>query len=139
MDALMNEGLGQASEARAIEELALVRDALARLEAGAYGICHACQRPIPYARLCRHARSAGVCGLSPVAPGRLATTSSSMARVATIRCPRCRVVTEAERPSDACVYFWDCPACGAVVKPKPGDCCVFCSYGSAPCPFRTGN
>lgn len=23
--------------------------------------------------------------------------------------------------------------CGARLKPKPGDCCVFCSYGSVPC------
>jgi hypothetical protein len=37
-------------------------------------------------------------------------------------------------PFDACLYFWDCPACGAVVRPKPGDCCVFCSYGSIRCP-----
>jgi hypothetical protein len=39
-------------------------------------------------------------------------------------------------PSDACLYFWDCPACGEVVKPKPGDCCVFCSYGAELCPPR---
>jgi hypothetical protein len=37
-------------------------------------------------------------------------------------------------PTDACVYFWDCPVCKAVVKPLPGNCCVFCSYGSNPCP-----
>ena len=24
--------------------------------------------------------------------------------------------------------------CGAPLKPKAGDCCVFCSYGSVPCP-----
>ncbi|HEY7997903.1 MAG TPA: GDCCVxC domain-containing (seleno)protein, partial [Pseudolabrys sp.] len=24
--------------------------------------------------------------------------------------------------------------CGERLKPKPGDCCVFCSYGSVPCP-----
>jgi hypothetical protein len=37
-------------------------------------------------------------------------------------------------PTDACQYFYDCPACGALLKPKPGDCCVFCSYGDVPCP-----
>jgi hypothetical protein len=21
-----------------------------------------------------------------------------------------------------------------MLRPKPGDCCVFCSYGSVPCP-----
>jgi hypothetical protein len=37
-------------------------------------------------------------------------------------------------PDDACLFFWNCPGCGARLKPKPGDCCVFCSYGSVPCP-----
>jgi hypothetical protein len=37
-------------------------------------------------------------------------------------------------PTDACQYFYDCRHCGAVLKPLSGDCCVFCSYGDAPCP-----
>ena len=37
-------------------------------------------------------------------------------------------------PTDACQWFYDCKGCGVVLKPKPGDCCVFCSYGSMPCP-----
>jgi hypothetical protein len=37
-------------------------------------------------------------------------------------------------PTDACQYFYDCPACGAVLKPLAGDCCVFCSYADVPCP-----
>jgi hypothetical protein len=37
-------------------------------------------------------------------------------------------------PTDACVVFHDCPACHARLAPKEGDCCVFCSYGDAPCP-----
>lgn len=37
-------------------------------------------------------------------------------------------------PTDACQYFYDCKGCGALLKPLPGDCCVFCSYGSVPCP-----
>ena len=37
-------------------------------------------------------------------------------------------------PADACVYFYECPACRVVLKPKPGDCCVFCSYGTMICP-----
>lgn len=51
MDALMNEGLSQGSEARAAEDLNLVEDALARLDAGTYGFCHSCDRPIPVDRL----------------------------------------------------------------------------------------
>ena len=37
-------------------------------------------------------------------------------------------------PTDACLFFYDCESCGAQLKPEPGDCCVFCSYGSVPCP-----
>jgi hypothetical protein len=58
---------------------------------------------------------------------------------ATIACPACRHVSEAAMPADACVFFYECPGCGTVLRPKPGDCCVFCSYGSTPCPpVRTG-
>lgn len=52
----------------------------------------------------------------------------------TITCPKCGSETHAHMPTDACQFFWDCPACGAVLKPKPGDCCVFCSWGDVPCP-----
>ena len=37
-------------------------------------------------------------------------------------------------PSDACQFFYVCKGCGITLKPLPGDCCVFCSYGSVPCP-----
>ena len=30
--------------------------------------------------------------------------------------------------------FYPCKGCGAMLRPKAGDCCVFCSYGSVPCP-----
>jgi len=52
----------------------------------------------------------------------------------TLTCPHCGHVAEEKMPSDACMYFYDCPGCGACLRPKPGDCCVFCSYGSVPCP-----
>lgn len=51
MDALMNEGLAQSSEARAGVELAQVYDALSRFERGTYGSCLECHSPIPFARL----------------------------------------------------------------------------------------
>jgi hypothetical protein len=37
-------------------------------------------------------------------------------------------------PTNACQYFYDCPVCGVLLRPKPGDCCVFCSYGDMACP-----
>jgi len=39
-------------------------------------------------------------------------------------------------PTDACQFFYNCKSCSAVLRPKPGDCCVFCSYGTVPCPPR---
>lgn len=39
-----------------------------------------------------------------------------------------------QMPQAACLYFYECTGCGVLLKPKPGDCCVFCSYGSVPCP-----
>lgn len=52
----------------------------------------------------------------------------------TITCPRCGHQKTEKMPSDACQFFYDCEGCGAVLRPEPGDCCVFCSYGSVPCP-----
>lgn len=37
-------------------------------------------------------------------------------------------------PTDACQWFYECERCKVVVSPKPGDCCVFCSYGTNKCP-----
>jgi hypothetical protein len=51
-----------------------------------------------------------------------------------ITCPECGCSATEAMPTDACLYFYDCRGCGARLKPKRGDCCVFCSYGSAPCP-----
>lgn len=51
-----------------------------------------------------------------------------------ITCPDCQEATEAIMPTDACQFFWECPNCGNVAKPKTGDCCVYCSYGTNPCP-----
>ncbi|HJN59798.1 MAG TPA: GDCCVxC domain-containing (seleno)protein, partial [Alphaproteobacteria bacterium] len=46
----------------------------------------------------------------------------------TITCPHCGGRRKEEMPTDACLFFFDCPACGERLKPLAGDCCVFCSY-----------
>jgi hypothetical protein len=51
-----------------------------------------------------------------------------------LRCPQCGRVSLEQMPQDACVFFHSCPGCGVILRPRPGDCCVFCSYGSVPCP-----
>jgi hypothetical protein len=51
-----------------------------------------------------------------------------------LRCPTCGHEAELAMPTDACLFFHECAACHALLRPRPGDCCVFCSYGSVPCP-----
>jgi hypothetical protein len=50
-----------------------------------------------------------------------------------ITCPACGFKQLETMPTDACQYFYECRGCGLLLRPKPGDCCVFCSYGSVPC------
>ena len=52
----------------------------------------------------------------------------------TLTCPRCGFRKEETMPKDACQYFYECGNCGALLKPEPGDCCVFCSFGTVKCP-----
>jgi len=57
----------------------------------------------------------------------------------TIKCPGCGHRESEIMPEDACQYFYKCKGCGAVLKPKAWDCCVFCSYGDVPCPTAQKN
>ena len=51
-----------------------------------------------------------------------------------LTCPHCGAKSRESMPLDACIYFHECGACGVLLRPKAGDCCVFCSYGDTPCP-----
>lgn len=51
-----------------------------------------------------------------------------------LTCPNCGHVEKLTMPQDACVIFHICASCRTQLTPKPGDCCVFCSYGDVPCP-----
>jgi hypothetical protein len=57
-----------------------------------------------------------------------------MRLTSTLTCPRCGQRSTERMPEDACRYFHVCANCGARLKPKEGDCCVFCSWGDVPCP-----
>ena len=61
-------------------------------------------------------------------------TAPDVQRTSIITCSSCGTATEAVMPTGECQFFWECPACEGILRPKPGDCCVFCSYGSADCP-----
>ena len=56
------------------------------------------------------------------------------ARRSALTCPSCGHAERLEMPTDACVFFHECAGCHALLRPGPGDCCVFCSYGDVPCP-----
>lgn len=58
----------------------------------------------------------------------------SVALKSVLTCPHCGHRSTERMPTDACKFFYECPHCHTLLKPKPGDCCVFCSYGSVSCP-----
>ena len=58
-----------------------------------------------------------------------------------ITCPECGFSKKETMPTDSCQFFYECSNCGQILRPKKGDCCVFCSYGTIKCPpiQETGN
>jgi len=52
----------------------------------------------------------------------------------TITCPQCGHAKEETMSTNACQFFYECESCHTVLKPQPGDCCVYCSYGTVKCP-----
>ena len=52
----------------------------------------------------------------------------------TITCPKCGYQKEGKMPTGACQFFYKCENCKTILKPLEGDCCVYCSYGTVPCP-----
>ncbi|MEO6907577.1 MAG: GDCCVxC domain-containing (seleno)protein [Abditibacteriaceae bacterium] len=54
----------------------------------------------------------------------------------TITCPHCGFQKTETMPTDTCQFFYDCQKCHERLKPLPGDCCVFCSYGTVKCPSQ---
>lgn len=64
----------------------------------------------------------------------MAAVGEHIERTSVLACPACGHAEALEMPTDACQWFHACSGCGKVLTPKPGDCCVFCSYGTVPCP-----
>ena len=62
------------------------------------------------------------------------TTLVKMKTKSIITCPECGHKKEEEMPTEACQFFYECENCKTILKPKKGDCCVYCSYGSEKCP-----
>ena len=51
-----------------------------------------------------------------------------------ITCSGCGHTSTETMPLDACVYLYECKGCQKLMTPDSGDCCIFCSRGSHPCP-----
>ena len=83
---------------------------------------------------------AGLAGLAVAAVGNIVARRRASACCrpvvlqSTITCPQCGYQKQEMMPTDACVHFYECESCRTMLRPKPGDCCVFCSYGSVKCP-----
>ncbi|TDQ15065.1 hypothetical protein DFQ04_2951 [Algoriphagus boseongensis] len=52
----------------------------------------------------------------------------------TLTCPNCGFQKKETMPEDSCQFFYECENCHTLLKPKSGDCCVYCSYGDVKCP-----
>ena len=57
-----------------------------------------------------------------------------MNQTSNLTCPNCGHTEKLTMPEEECTYFYRCTVCDKLMKPHPGDCCVFCSYGDTPCP-----
>ena len=64
----------------------------------------------------------------------MTTIAKTLNRYSTLTCPDCGHQSKEEMPIDACQYYYECERCKTLLRPKDGDCCVYCSYGDEPCP-----
>jgi hypothetical protein len=51
-----------------------------------------------------------------------------------VTCPECGRRQAETMPVDACQVIYECRGCRAILRPRRGDCCIYCSYGSVVCP-----
>ncbi|WP_073664734.1 GDCCVxC domain-containing (seleno)protein [Pseudomonas aeruginosa] len=68
------------------------------------------------------------CRLWPVDP------KTAVLLESVLTCPYCSHARQELMPTDACQFFYECESCKVLLRPLPGDCCVYCSFGSVKCP-----
>ena len=56
-----------------------------------------------------------------------------------ITCPYCDHKKMETMAVDSCECYYDCESCSELMEPRDGECCVYCSYGSTPCPSTQEN
>lgn len=62
------------------------------------------------------------------------TETKDLTLESTITCPECGFQKRETMPINSCQVLYKCQGCKATLRPKTGDCCVFCSFGATPCP-----
>lgn len=55
-----------------------------------------------------------------------------------VRCPKCGFESQELMPTHYCLVRYQCKNCSFIMTPIEGKCCIFCSYGSVPCPAMQG-
>lgn len=61
-------------------------------------------------------------------------TETENIHISVITCPSCGHQRTETMPEYSCAIIYRCAGCGATLRPAEGDCCVYCTYGSVPCP-----
>jgi|GEM_PF-1138358 len=61
---------------------------------------------------------------------------TEVSSISTITCPKCGFKKSETMPTDVCLLKYTCTNCQGVLRPKEGDCCVFCTYGDHKCPSK---
>ena len=51
-----------------------------------------------------------------------------------VKCPHCNFTKVEGMPENNCQIIYICENCNEKLTPKNGDCCIFCTYGTVPCP-----
>ncbi len=51
-----------------------------------------------------------------------------------VRCSTCEYTETIRMPKYATKTSFECTRCKCVMTPRHHSCCIFCSYGSVPCP-----
>lgn len=59
---------------------------------------------------------------------------SIIQKESTLTCPHCGYKKAERHAQDYCQIFYECEGCGEVLRPRKGHFCVFCTYGTVPCP-----
>jgi hypothetical protein len=106
--------------------VSLARQQITASRCGPDGVCTP--------RRCGSSRSSGCSSASFCSISAIAMSDPVIELRSTLTCPHCGHQATETMPTNACQFFYDCIGCGTVLRPRSGDCCVFCSYGTVPCP-----